>query len=468
MAGAVTAAPLSLDVTTRQLSDGNGLQGGGGTLLGINPQDEIGFFGVTPVQQPSGAGQAAVTRGSSGGVIATLAPAVASPTAVANITTAEKGITLGPTTAIFQVATTDLLYVNKPTSQAGLGVGNVRVSAANVAGVTFSNYTAATITPTASEQYAFVAIRGMNTMAAVLSPAAVAPNTTVEQQFAVSGLRAGTTTLVQVSKPTSQAGLDIVGCRAVSAGILGITFANVTAATITPTASESYTVFGAAGLDAIDNMLVYQTLQSPAAVANATSAEVGLTVTGLLTTDVIVGVSKPTAQAGIGLVGWRVSAANTLGLTFMNSTAATVTPTTSQSYAVSVFRQAPVAPLVVYSVSLAPVAVAPNTTAEQTFTVTGLVASAPVWVNKPTAQAGLGIAGVRVSAANTLAINYGNSSAATITPATETYIVGNFQMPLSDASSAVVQPLSVTAQSQSILSNSMRAGLVSLGLIAGA
>lgn len=466
--GITTAQPQPIDVTTKQLSDGNGLQGGGGTIMGINPQDEISFYGVTPVQQPSGPGQAAIVRGNAGGVLATIAPAVASPSSILTITTTEKAITLGPTTAVFQVATTDLLYVNKPTSQAGLGVGNVRVSAANSAGVTFSNYTAATLTPTASEQYTFVAIRGISPMAAVLSPAAVAPNATVEQQFAVTGLRSGSKTLVQVSKPTAQAGLDIVGCRAVSDNVLGITFVNVTAATITPTASESYTVFAVAGLDAIDNMLVYQALQSPVSVANATAAEQALTFTGLLTTDVIVGISKPTAQAGLIVAsGARVSAANTLGITFGNPTAATITPTATESYAVSIFRQSPVAPLVVYSVSLAPVFVAANTTAEQTFTVTGLLASTPVWVNKPTWQSGLGIAGVRVSALNTLAINYANSSAAAITPATETYIVGNFQIPTPSVSGAVVQPISLTSQTQSILSNSMRSALVSEGLIAG-
>lgn len=466
--GITTAQPQPIDVTTKQLSDGNGLQGGGGTIFGISPADEISFYGAAPVQQPSGPGQAAVTRGSAGGVLATIAPAVASPSAVANITTAEKAITLGPTTAVFQVATTDLLYVNKPTSQAGLGVGNVRVSAANSAGVTFSNYTAATITPTASEKYAFVAIRGMNTMSAALTPAAVAPNTTVEQQFSVSGLRSGSKVLVQVSKAAAQVGLDIVGCRAVSDNVLGITFVNVTAATITPTAAETYTVWAVAGIDAVDNMLVYQSLQSPLSVANATSAEVAMTVTGLLATDMVVGISKPTAQAGLAIVNQRISAADTLGITFGNFTAATITPTASQSYAIAVFRQSPVAPLVVYSVSLAPVSVAANTTAEQTFTVTGLIVNTPVWVNKPTWQAGLGICGVRVSGANTLAINYGNSSAAAITPATEVYTIGNFQIPITDASGAVVQPVNVTAQSQSILSNSMRAALTVEGLIAGA
>lgn len=76
-----------------------------------------------------------------------------------------------------------------------------------------------------------------------------------------------------------------------------------------------------------------------------------------------------------------------------------------------------------YSQSLAPVSVAANTSAEQTFTVTGLATSDKVYVNKPTAQAGLGIVGVRVSAADTLAINYGNFTASPIVPTTETYTI---------------------------------------------
>lgn len=79
--------------------------------------------------------------------------------------------------------------------------------------------------------------------------------------------------------------------------------------------------------------------------------------------------------------------------------------------------------LSVVSVALSPALVAANTTAEQTFTVPGVAASDMlVEVNKPTAQAGLGIAGVRVSAANTVAITFANNTAAGITPtAAETY-----------------------------------------------
>lgn len=73
-----------------------------------------------------------------------------------------------------------------------------------------------------------------------LTPAAVAANTTAEQTFTVTGINAGD--IIHVNKPTSQAGLGIVGFRATAANTIGITFANVTAASITPTAAETYKI----------------------------------------------------------------------------------------------------------------------------------------------------------------------------------------------------------------------------------
>ena len=78
----------------------------------------------------------------------------------------------------------------------------------------------------------------------------------------------------------------------------------------------------------------------------------------------------------------------------------------------------------VISVTLSPAAASANTSAEQTFTVNGLQVGDHVVVSKPSAQAGLGIVGCRVSAANTLAITFGNFTAGSITPtANETYLV---------------------------------------------
>ena len=78
----------------------------------------------------------------------------------------------------------------------------------------------------------------------------------------------------------------------------------------------------------------------------------------------------------------------------------------------------------VLSITLSPAAVLANTTAEQTFTVNGLVPGDMAVVTKPTAQAGLGIVGSRVSAANTLAITFSNNTGSSITPtASEVYLV---------------------------------------------
>jgi len=74
-----------------------------------------------------------------------------------------------------------------------------------------------------------------------------------------------------------------------------------------------------------------------------------------------------------------------------------------------------------YSQALTPASVAANTTAEQTFTVTGLNTSDLVFVNKPSLNAGLGIVNTRVSAANTLAITYINATGSPIVPTAETY-----------------------------------------------
>lgn len=67
--------------------------------------------------------------------------------------------------------------------------------------------------------------------------------------------------------------------------------------------------------------------------------------------------------------------------------------------------------------------VAANTTAEQTFTVPGLRLRDFVSVNKPSLSAGLGVVNARVSAADTLALTFSNSTAGAINPAAEVYTI---------------------------------------------
>lgn len=65
---------------------------------------------------------------------------------------------------------------------------------------------------------------------------------------------------------------------------------------------------------------------NPAAVATATTAEQTVTVTGVKVGDVVVSYNKPTNTAGAMPVNARVSAADTIAVTFVNPTAGSVDP----------------------------------------------------------------------------------------------------------------------------------------------
>lgn len=412
--------------------------------------------------QPTDNAQSAITRGQASGVIACYV-STQSPSAVAQSTTAEQSLTIQTGTgAQMLLATGDMLFVNKPTSQAGLGYGNVRVAGSNSLGITFDNLPAGgNITPTASQGYVVVAARGLGNLTAVLSPAAVPANSAVEQQFSVVGLPAGA--LVQVQKPTAQAGLDIGGCRVVSSNVLGITFVNATAAAITPTAAESYTVVTTLGLDALNNDVAYGfNVGTVGAISAGVVVSGGsTTLTGVLATDMVTGIFKPTPQAAATNVAtpiYGIPTSNTMTLYFLG-TGTGGTPTASEVYGIRTWRQNPAAPLVLYNAAITPASVAALTTAEQTFTVTGLVAGSSVWINKPSWTNGLAILGCRVSAANTLAINFANFSSAAIVPPAETYVVGNFQVATPGAGNCVYQSVVPAINNTQNLANALRTAL---------
>ena len=425
---------------------------------------KVGFWGNTPVAQPAGAFQAAVNLTAPGSVITTYASSQ-SPSGVAANTCAEQTIT------VTGVTSGSLIIVNKPTQQAGLGLVGARASAANTVALNFSNATSGSITPTGSEVYTIieVPIASGFTFSASLTPAAVVANSTSEQLFTVATGNATTGTVVAVNKPTSQAGLGVAGARVAANNVIAITFVNNTASPITPTAAESYIFVDAQAVIAASNHLIYGVnVGTLSACATVTTAEQIVATAGILATDVVVGVSKPTAQAGLGIAGYRVSSAGNIGITFVNPTAGGITPTGSEVYKVDVFRTQPAAPMALYQQTLSPTSVAANTTAEQTFTVTGLVASSSVLVNKPSSQLGLALVGARVSAANTLALTYQNNSGSAIVPTSETYAIGNFQTLTPMTGGWVQQAVDIFSGQAVDLLNSIRSALVSLGLIAGA
>lgn len=77
----------------------------------------------------------------------------------------------------------------------------------------------------------------------------------------------------------------------------------------------------------------FQATLSPAIVATITCAEQSFAVgPGDLNPASVVSVTKPTQQAGLGLVGGRVVSATNIAITFCNPTVAGITPTAGEVY----------------------------------------------------------------------------------------------------------------------------------------
>lgn len=75
-----------------------------------------------------------------------------------------------------------------------------------------------------------------------------------------------------------------------------------------------------------------------------------------------------------------------------------------------------------FSISITPVAVAANTTAEQSFTVIGINPGDYINIASAAAQtAGIIIGNCRIPAANTLTVQFGNFTGGSLTPVAGTY-----------------------------------------------
>jgi len=82
----------------------------------------------------------------------------------------------------------------------------------------------------------------------------------------------------------------------------------------------------------INKLQIVSVALTPSAVSANTTAQQTFTVPGVKTTDVVISVEKPSHQAGLGIVGARVTAADTVGITFSNNTGAGITPTAGETY----------------------------------------------------------------------------------------------------------------------------------------
>lgn len=140
----------------------------------------------------------------------------------------------------------DTLAIQRTLSQQDLALVGVNVNAAHQLALTYVNtgQTASPVTPTAGETYVVTMQRPqlaqpLLVQAVALTPTVIGALTTAEVTFAVSNITVST--VVWANKPTFTTGIGVVGMRAVSANVIGITYVNNTSASITPPA-ETYLV----------------------------------------------------------------------------------------------------------------------------------------------------------------------------------------------------------------------------------
>lgn len=452
----------------------SGVYVGGGSPVTIGNGQTSGV--VAPINVPGTQSNSLFSTASTGVVIkyqtAIIPLQVAATTAVQNTSSVTTNIQVG-----YQFATSSVYAVNKPTHQAGLGIGGVFCGTSGIINVNYSNVSNGATTPTGEANDVLEFRTSPITTTATLSPSPVPVNTTTEQVFTVTGGICLPGTVALVNKPSNQTALcyspfaRVVGVNQVAVTFGVITSGAVTTA-ITPTAAEAYSFAFLPNCNAYSPTVIYGIGAAQQATTASSMTEQTSAVTGTLGTDTVSGISKPAIQATTSVIGGRVTSAGVVGIAYANLFASQ-TPTSSEVYLCTIQKQQPLNPVVIYTQALNATTCAATTSVEATTTVTGLLVSSSVLVNKPTLTPGIMITNARVSAANTLAIQYSNFTTTSIAVPAETYTIANVQLQgpglgyTTTAGLFVSQAYYPAIDQSKLMANALRSALISLNAISG-
>jgi hypothetical protein len=478
------ATTTSTPPYVRQLSDGNP----NGCVMGSSAADKIGFYNITsgPVAQQGFASlgyplSTSSIAGAQGSAILKYQVSLVT-NSVAATTTVEQTSYVGyTTTSIYGVDTSSVIFVNKSTATAGLGVAGARVASSGAIAVTYLNESsAAQNIPT--QVYDVIEIKsGPLTTTAALTPASVAATSSAEQIFTITGNVCYPGTVGIVNKPSQQAGLGYNQfCRVVGVNQVGITFVNNNStAAIVPTAGESYQFAFLPQLNAFTPSMIYEVPIGQAATNASSTVWETSAATGLITTDTVGGIAMSTTAAALNstaISSGYVSSAGVLALQYL-SLAGAQTPPPAQTLAVTINRLSPYNPAQLYSTTLAGTTCAATTTVEATTAITGILVSSSVAVMPSSPlPTGIALVNARVTSAGAVGVTYANLTTTSIVIPAQTYTVANVQMQgpgagvllgsTAGAGCAVVQTYYPAVQQSATIAIALRAALVNLGLIA--
>lgn len=274
------------------------------------------------------------------------------------------------------------------------------------------------LVPQAATGGVLISLQSVSTITPTAIPA-ISVSSVPVTALAISFL---TTDAFVASRPSGQA-IGIVNMRAQStpANVLLVDYANVSQQAITPSANDILQV-------AVIRNVAQAVSLAPASVAASTCAEQQFNVTGVAV-GMVVNVQKPTTTLNIGVAGARVVSNNLLGVTYLNTSTAAITPPTENYLVTALNGLAAQNNVVVYGVNVGSVNPVTATTTgtfvvtENTFTVSGVGAQdIAVGVQKPTLQGQLTVPSVRITTANAIAFGFATGSISGVTPtASEIY-----------------------------------------------
>ena len=343
------------------------------------------------------------------------------PAAVVTKTAKEQLFTISPATAAVGIATV----------AANGTITNVSMSATG-ANVGAGYYTPPTVLFTPAANYGGF---GASAVAIVANGTVVGVNMTsagegyTANQVTVSfigGTYIAPGMAVSITKAAYQANLGIGNVRIVDNSKIGIQYFNPSAANITPTANEVYKIFAYNEMPAATPFLLISADLANLTAAGANSSnKTDVTVTGIAATDLLLVTNKALATPLI--YGGGVCSANTVTPTYGGGVAGG-TPANGV-YNFGVMKVDAPAPIQISVVNLTPAAVAANTAAEEVYTLPTnitLQANSSVKVICLSDPGSAVIAGARANSTSTLAINWMNVTAASVTPPAGQYMVVNY------------------------------------------
>lgn len=225
---------------------------------------------------------------------------------------------------------------------AGLCIGNVRVAGANQIAVQFYNLTSSAIGANINDTYSFCALN---------STPSISPMVTVTANISAAnatGANAANFTVANINNLTSTD--QVLSWNAAAAGAYSqaagsncaannLTFAYFGGATATTPAAGTFT-FNVLKNQALPPVQIYNVLLTPAAVkANSVASQTFAMPAGFIgPANVTVGVNKPSLTTGIAIGGAAIINANAnIGINFVNTTAANITPP-AEVYTIAVFN----------------------------------------------------------------------------------------------------------------------------------